>query len=253
MAIKKKQITIHKKNELVRGSDRYSLDAKKALNAIYYGIQKSDYKNPIKIKLSTFRDLMNLQKDFRYIDRIKNALKELKQPIELNNYKDPRDNITYSWYLLSFLDEAKFFKENGTWNSIIKVNDTMLQLMQIKGNFTKLDLVQYLNRFRTKYAMKLYEYLKSFERYKYLDVTDAHLRKLLAIENVKEYKYYSALQRLLERQIKEIQSKSDLKNLKMKAYKDLKIFRFEINPKAEKTKPDKQTLEDILQKCIKRF
>ena len=57
--MKKKEITIHKKNEIVRGGDRLSLIGKRALNAIYYLIQKNNLYNAYKIKIrfSTLRQL----------------------------------------------------------------------------------------------------------------------------------------------------------------------------------------------------
>lgn len=251
----KKKVTIHKKNELVRGTDRYSINAKRALNTIYYGIQKNNlFKYPrFQIRFSTLRELMNLEKDNRYVETIKNALRELREPLELNNFTHPTTGDKYSWYSLSFLNEVGFKKQDKELFAEVEMNQTMLKLMQIKDNFTKLDLMQYLNKFRTKYAMKLYEYLKSFERYKYLDITDEHMRKLLAIENIKKYQYFSTLKELIERQIKEIQSKSDLKELKYRPYKTNKTFKFYINPKATKKEPDQQEIEEVLEKIIRRF
>jgi len=43
------------------------------------------------------------------------------------------------------------------------------------GNFTKLELIDIVNKLRTKYAMKLYEYLQSFGGYKYIDITPLHI------------------------------------------------------------------------------
>ena len=93
--MKKKEITIHKRNEIIRGTDMYSLNAKRCLNAIYYLYQKNrdmvlEYENKgvtfMNLHFSTLRDLMNLQKDNNYVDTIKNAIKELQTTlIELNN------------------------------------------------------------------------------------------------------------------------------------------------------------------------
>lgn len=252
----KKKITIHKKNEFVRGSDIYSLDAKRAMNAIYYGVQKNQfYKHDmIRIRFSTLREWMSLENDNRYIERIKEALLELEQPLQLNNYYHPIMQETYAWYSMSFLNEAGIKQvEDGTWIADVQVGNLTRHLMQIKENFTELDLVQYMNKFRTKYAMKLYEYLKSFEGYQYLDVTQDHLMKLLALGEKSKYKYYSQLYELVERQIKDIAKKSDLKELHIKPLKADKTIRFMLNKKAPIKTADTKKLEQALEAVIKRF
>jgi len=130
--------------------------------------------------------------------------------------------------------------------------------MRAHVNFTQLDLVPYLNKFRTKYSMKLYEYLKSFGNYRYLDISQSHLMRLLGIdEDNKTYKYYSDTKRLLLRQIKELVSKSDLKELKLDDNKQLKkdrIFRVLINPKAKKKTATQEDMKNILDSLsINRF
>jgi hypothetical protein len=253
-----KQVLIHKKNELVRGTDKYSLNAKRALNAIYWGIQKNSmYDNEIVIfKFSTLRKLMGLQKDERYIQIIKKALIELQEPMQLNNFYHPIQKKKFKWYSMSFLDEAGFEQENINSLAYLTINPSIKYLMQIDGNFTELELVETLNRFRTKYSMKIYEYLKSFEGYQYLDISQEHLIALLSIKDNPSYKYYSDLERLVQRQLKELIKKSDLKNLKLQKnthLKKSKIYRFIINIESDKITPTKQELESTLKKLITKF
>jgi hypothetical protein len=121
--------------------------------------------------------------------------------------------------------------------------------------FTELDLIHYLNKFRTKYAMKIYEYLKSFEGYKYLDVPQSHMLKLLGLEESKTYCHYAKLKILVERQLNEIVKKSDLDKVKLLNSKLLakkKIFRIQINPKSKKD-ADKLQAKTTLDSLIKRF
>jgi len=188
--------------------------------------------------------------------RIKDALKELEKTIELNNWKNPVDDITYQWYTTRFINEATIYKKDEIWLVRIEVNQTLKDLMQLKGNWTELDLVKYLNKFRTKYAMKLYEYLKSFSNYRYLDISQKHLMKLLNIEENKTYKNYSDLERLINRQIKELSSKSDLTELELiqsKTLKKEKTFRFSLDKNAKNKTPEKQKVEDMLNNSIRRF
>ena len=257
--MRKKTITIHKKNELVRGADCYSLNAKRALNAVYWALQKHQLYNKRYFDFSFFslRKIMNLENNDDYVERMKEALRELMNTIELNNWTNPIDNKKYLWFATRFINEVHFFKnENGEWIARIETNQTIKDLMILDSNFTKLDLLEYMNKFRTKYAMKLYEYLKSFGAYRYLDISQKHMMKLLNIdEDNKTYKHYAKLKNLIKRQIKELVSKSDLKELKLLESKLLareKTFRIMINPKNKKI-ANKIEAKTILDNLIKRF
>jgi len=253
----KQKITIHKKNEVVRGTDDYSLMAKRALNTIYWALQKYEcYKHEyIAIRFKTMREMMNLQKDNRYVEILQNSLDELLQPMTLNNFYHPVHKRTFQWFSCAVLDEAGYEKKNNEWVVHLRVNPLLKHLMQTDGNFTKLELLPYLHRFRTKYATKLYEYLQSFKGYRYLPISQNHLMKLLAIDENSSYKYYGDLSRLLERQLKEIAKKSDLTEVKLMKSKLLtkeKTFRIQINPKSKKD-ADKLEAQTALASLIKRF
>jgi len=254
----KTKITIHKKNEIVRGTDDYSLMAKRALNTIYWAVQKHELYNSTEfnIRFSTLREKMNLTSTNDYVDDIKSALIELRKPMELNHYYHPVDKKDYLWLSISFLDKAGFSKnEQGEWVVNISVNALIRHLMQVDGNFTKLELLPYLHKFRTKYATKIYEYLNSFKGYRYLDISQSHLMQLLALNEDSKYKYYSQLKELLERQLKEIAKKSDLTEVKLMNSKLLtkdRKFRIQINPKSKKD-AEKLEAQTTLESLVKRF
>jgi len=254
----KQKITIHKKNEIVRGTDDYSLMAKRTLNTIYWAVQKHNlYDSPeLNIRFSTLREKMNLTKTNDYVEDIKSALIELRKPMELNHYYHPLDKREYLWLSISFLDKAGFSKnEQNEWIVNVALNPLIKHLMQIEGNFTKLELLPYLHKFRTKYATKLYEYLQSFKGYRYLDISQKHLIQLLALDEDSKYKYMSDLTTLLERQLKEIANKSDLievKIMKSKLLTKERKFRIQINPKSKKD-ADKLEAKTAIESLIKRF
>jgi len=257
----KKKITIHKKNELIRGTDDYSIMAKRALNTVYWAYQRHPeaWKHDTAvIRFSTIRSMMNLDKDGGYVEIIKDALRELREPMELNNFYHPVMQQTYQWLSISFLDEAGFTKNSsGEWVVTVKISRIVAYMMQIERdkNFTKLELIPYLNNFKTKYAMKIYEYLKSFGAYSYIDIRQKHMMKLLALDEQSKYKYYSQLLVLVERQLKEIAKKSDLPEVKLIKSKTLskeKIFKIIINPKSKKT-VDAIKAKTELDNLIKRF
>jgi len=254
----KKKITIHKKHEMARGTDDYSIMGKRALNTVYWAMQKHQmYKHDhMIIRFSTMRKMMYLESDQRYVETIKDALLELMQPMELNNFHHPIHNEVFQWYATSVLDEAGFKKnENNEWVVHAKVSTLVRYIMQVKGGFTPLELIPYANSFRTKYAMKLYEYLKSFGAYSYLNITQKHMMKLLALDEKSDYQYMSKLTVLVERQLKEITKKSDLPDVKLMKSKTLtkeKIFKIQINPKSKK-EADKTEAKTALDNLIKRF
>ncbi len=254
----KKKISIHKKNEFIRGTDDYSLITKRAMNTIYWAYQKHNfYKyDKVPIRFSTLRKMMNLESNNDYVEDIKKALRELKTPIELNNFYHPISKQTYSWYMTSFINDVGFRRDaDGNWIADVEVGKLIKYIMQLEGNFTMLELVPYLNKFRTKYAMKLYEYLKSFGVYSYLDISQKHMMKLLALNEKTKYRYMSDLTILVERQLKDIAKKSDLTHVKLIKSKSLskeKKFRIIINPKSKK-EADKTKAKTALENLIKRF
>lgn len=253
-----RKATIHKRNEFVRGTDVFSLKAKRAMNAIYWVYQRHNlFKyDQINIRFSTMREIMNLAKNNDYVDEIKNALIELKKPIELNHFYHPIDEKEYQWYMTSFINSAGFSKdESGEWVVTIEIANLTKYIMQKPGNFTRLDLIPYLNKFRTKYAMKLYEYLKSFSGYSYLDITQKHMIKLLGIDEKSSYKNYSDLKRLVVRQLAEIAENSDLKHTKLIKNKLLakeKKFRIIVDPKSKKKVKEAEAKAE-LENLVKRF
>ena len=267
---RKKEITLHKSNQMVRGGDKYSVHAKRLLNAIYYVIQHNvnnkkaqiisnlDY---IKIDIPFLRKMMGLEKVESYIKEIENAFKELQEPIELNNFRDPRNGVIYNWMSIVIIPEAKYtlYPDKKVVEFSLSPLAKWLMINTNNGNFTKLKLIPYLNKLRTRYSMKLYEYLKSFNNYRYLEISQKHLMKIFGFEpNHKTYKHYAKLRTLLQRQINEIAKKTDLKDLKMednpikiKELADNKLFKIYINPKAKKK--SKEELKDDEDKFFKQL
>jgi hypothetical protein len=264
--MKKKEITIHKRNEIIRGTDMYSLNAKRCLNAIYYLYQKSrneilEYEKRgatfVNLNFVKLRELMNLQKDNNYVEIIKDAIRELQTTlIELNNWTNPITNKKYSWYATKFLNDANVDHSDRITVSV-EISTLFKQLMREQVNFTKLDLLVYANRMRTKYSMKLYEYLMSFKKYYYIEISQKHLMKLFNIkDDDKTYKNYSDLKRLLDRQLREIARKTDLKEVELQDSPTLskqKIFRIKIHKKKTKEmqeKPGKELIQEMLKKMV---
>ncbi len=269
--MRKKGITIHKRNELTRGGDPLSLYAKRALNAIYYLVQTNVNKGNaqaienidyIPIEFPYLRKMMGLQNVESYIKEIQDALTELqKTTLELNNFRNPKDNQVYQWYSMTFMSDAywKLDEKSGKKVAYVELPKLMKWLMihSSDGNFTKLDLIPTLNKLRTKYAMKLYEFFKSFEKFRYIDLPQDYIIRILGLQDKKDYHYYSHLARLLKNQIKELNQKTEFKHLKLleptKEMKKEKIYRFIINPKNKKVLTDRKKIEQMTASLFKRF
>ena len=260
MTIKKKH-TINKANEIIRGTDDYSLHGKRCLNAIYYLYQFNYNKSPdiekfehIDIEFSYLRKMMNLQKVESYITIIENSLKELEKTIELNHFKNPVDKKEYIWYTDRIINKAGWYIEGNKKIARIELSKLAKYLMQKQGDFTKIDLIEYVNKLRTKYGMKLYEYLSSFKSYKYLNITQKHLMRLFGFKNEhKTYKHYAKLKALLERQLREIANKTDLKEVRLITSKELaksKVYRILINKNAINT--EAKNTNKVLEKITKQ-
>ena len=258
-----KKLSIHKANEVIRGVDDYSLFGKRCMNAIYYLYQYNYNKNKnianmqtIDIEFSFLRKMMNLEKNESYITIIENALKELEKTIELNHFWHPIEKIEYQWYTDRFLNRAGWIIDNNRKYARIEISQLAKYLMAKQTNFTKIEIIHNVNKLRTKYGMKIYEYLKTFAGYKYIDIPQEYLMKLLGFKkNHTTYKHYANLKQLVERQIKEITKKTDLVDIELITNKALakdKTFRIIINPKS-KENVEKIKAKTALENLIKRF
>jgi len=270
--MKKKQITLHKSNEMTRGADGLSVYGKRLVNAIYYLIQNNANESEAKkqmleqmeyipLEFPYLRKMLGLEKVESYIKEIEKAFDELHKPIELNNFRNPRDNRLYNWYSISMISEASYVIDAYKKTAYVALAPLVKWLMihthdkELKGNFTRLELIPTINKLRTKYSMKLYEYLASFGAFRYLDITQKHLMRLFGIdENNKTYKNYSDLKRLLERQLNEIKEKTNLTEVRLLDSKLLakdKTFRVIINPKSKRDvgkMEAKTALDSLLEK-----
>lgn len=224
-------LTILKRNEIIRGhSDMFDLNAMRALNAVYWGIQKGaahDVKGMV-FEFSSLRKLMNLENDESYPKTIEKALKDLTKTIWLRNYCHI-DGIEYKVYSMRFVDSVKITKAE-TNKVEVTFNPEMNKLLKEHENFTKLEFLKYSNSFRSKYTVALYEYLKSFESYKYIDMSMESLNTLLGCKT----SYFSDLTKIIDRSLNDIKTKSDLDHIKKRNFKKDKYIRFYLNPNGNK-------------------
>ncbi len=218
-----KEISIHKRNELVRGANPYTLNAQRLGNAIYHHIQINKHFEdaPFKIPVQDVIEIMNLGKSKRYIELIKKSLIELTKPIEIYNPKilslfTKNDKQTVLWKAIPFISDVQLTKEGKT----TYIEGSMSNSMRIilahsnEGNFTPLVLNTYLTKLQSKHSYVLYEYIESYKndnnRKSKIVFSFERLDKMFNLKGSAKYKYFSKFLPLLERSIEDINKNTNM-------------------------------------------
>ncbi len=218
----KNETTIHKRNEIIRGSNTYSLTAQKVANAVYHFVQfNKKYKDePFTMLVSDIRTIVGLENNNNYIEVIKKAITELSMPIELYNLdritghrKRGQDTL---WQVVQFLHDPEIFKEGKDLFLEARMSPTMRVLIanSAEGNFTPLVLNTYLNKVKSKHSYILYEYMKSFENFNLvgnkIPLDYERLDHMFNLEHNKKYRYFSSFKQLLQRCIDDLNDNTDI-------------------------------------------
>ena len=234
-AATKKDISIHKSNAMIRGGNRYTLNAQRLGNGIYNYIQKNNYykKELFKIPIQDVREIMNLCNTNAYVEVVKKAVLELSTPFVLYN---PKDLIPFHkggqevlWQSVQFLTDAAIVKEGKNIYIMGNLTDSMRLLIANanEGNFTPLLLNGELKNIKSKHSHALYEYVSSYEthpQYKNrIEFKQKRLDKMFNLKESKKYKYFSSFLPVLERCIIDINDNTDM-YLKLAVDKKNKIY-----------------------------
>jgi len=239
------EITIHKKNEIIRGKpidENLSLEAKRCLNTVYYIVQKSinnNENNEKKFQLSfqEFKKLMGIT-DNNYIYIIRNAIKELQRPFQLYNYKIST-NEKVLWHSTVFISDFKIIEKNKEKIVHFELNSTIYDLIKETGNFTELEF-KTIQKFKTKYSSILYEYLKSYSNLSKLKLSLEMLNSIF----ITNYEYLSDVKKVLNRILKEFEN-TDLSNLTFETDKKDKSILFHFD-KIDSIKAQKKQQNKII-------
>jgi len=220
---KNKEISIHKRNELTRGANPYSLNAQRLGNAIYHHIQLNKHFEdvPFKIPVQDVIEIMNLKKNKAYIDVVKKSLVELTKPIEIYNpiilalFKK-HDKQTVLWKAIPFIADAQLTKEGKTTYIEGSMSSSMRILLahSNEGNFTPLVLNTYLTKLQSKHSYVLYEYIESYKndknRKSKIELGFERLDKMFNLKGAAKYKYFSKFLPLLERSVEDINQHTNM-------------------------------------------
>jgi hypothetical protein len=222
MSDKNKEVTIHKRNEIIRGGNIYSLSAQKLGNAIYHHVQYNRVfeDKRFQIPISSVREIMGLSKSNNYSIVIQKSLKELASPIELYNLDQitgmAKKGQSTLWQIAQFLIEPKIVKIGKEQYIDAQMSPTMRVLLanSSDGNFTQLVLNTYLNKVKSKHSYTLYEYIKSFENFNMIgnriELSKERLDKMFNGKHSKKYLYFSSFKPLLERAVKDLNEHTDM-------------------------------------------
>lgn len=206
--------TVRKANELIQKS-RFDLSLQQQKIMLYLISQISPYDDDFKLyefPIQEFCRVCGINVSGKNYEDIKAAIKEIKDKsiwVRLDNGKD----ATLSWIEKAYIDPG---------SGIIQIrldNDMKPFLLQLKANFTSYELIWTL-RFRSKYAIRLYELIKSIhfhelEEYRRTYKLD-ELKALLGAETHKTYQHFRT--RALVPAVDEINELSD-KNVSFEAIK----------------------------------
>ncbi len=250
-----KEISINKRNEIIRGGNTYSLMAQKVGNAIYHHIQLNRvFKNDrFQLPINSVRETVGLKNSNNYMASIKKSLLELSEPIELYNM----DRITGMakkgqetlWQVAQFLIEPKIVKIGKEQYIDAQMSPTMRLLIASsnEGNFTQLVLNTHLNKVTSKHSYILYEYLKSFQNFNIVgnkvEFSQERLDKMFNLEHKKKYMYFSSFNALLGRAVEDLNKNTDM-SLRLSVDKGLKkyyIHRIKHEEEAYKKKKREQS------------
>jgi hypothetical protein len=249
--------TIHKLNSLIRTNykNKFSVYSLKLINNLYYQIQKRVGKEnskgekydevnqyTLEFTLETLSKWMGVEKDKKKYKIVRETLEELRQDIKLENFKDS-EGVKWKYLTLSFVNRIgeKYGTEKHKQEKvfIIKIDEYLhreITKVNALGNWTKLDL-SFQRNWSNFNTIKLYEFLKSYQKLKIIPELDLiQLNELLGTN----YQYLSKISEIIKRNIIIINEDSDL-DIKWFVNKKEKIIKFEVNKKEKyKRKEEKQ-------------
>ena len=258
-----KDISIHKRNEMIRGGNAYSLAAQRLGNGIYHHVQinKLYESKPFKIPIRDVRSIMKLDNNNAYVEVVKRSLKELSTPFVLYNANDLIPFHTKGketlWKSVQFLLEPEIIKEGKNIYISGRMSDNIRVLIanSNEGNFTQLILNTHLNNVKSKHSYALYEYIMSYNnhpQYKNrLELRQERLDHMFNLLESKKYKYFSSFLQVLERCIIDINDNTDMylklavdKKAKKYIIYRIREFKTKVNVPTKFIENTKKNLED---------
>lgn len=220
---------VRKRNGLIQSDmSDYNLIQLKFINSFYYNIQqninsikenyiKNNNKYIYELPFIDVAEMMGINNTNKYNDIIKENLSILRDNIELKNYSDDKD-IKWDWIQLSLCDKLGVKKEY-TNKLICELDDQFIYQLELKKNYTELNILFMSKIFKRRNEYVLYEYLKSIEKKdkKFIVFTLEELNKLLCVNK----KHLAHMKPTIMKLIDTINDKTDI-NIKINYNKQKK-------------------------------
>ncbi len=191
-----------KRNDLIRNT-RYDLSVTEQKILIYLiskiVAEDKDFKH-ISFKIAEYCDVAGIKRGGTEYEMIKDSIKNIRDKSWW--IKIDKKELLFSW-----IDTAHIEDQSGDIG--ITLSESLKPfLLDIKGNFTKYELINILV-LKSKYSIRLYELFKSYLWLNHWEIKVDDFRKLINLED--KYQDYTELKRnVILPSIKEINKYTDL-------------------------------------------
>lgn len=205
-----KLVTVQK-NELVRNAFYRQLSVQD-LKLMKLIISKINSRNTLFDEFYTisYEDLDHIMKPSRNrYEIVTESLKKLSAFFVDIETKDEDGNNGVNINTYGLIQNKWVYKKHSR-NIVVYIHDDLQQLLlDIKNEFTRYE-VKYLKEFTSKYDIKLYEYLKSFEGMEFVVITIDKVREILELKPEQYPKYANMKQTFLKKSFDNINKNTDL-------------------------------------------
>ena len=188
-------------NDLVSARYTLTLSEQRLLLMMLARIQPDDEDfKPYKISIAELADFLGIARGSAYLECKKITKSLLARTVEI---KSSGELLQTGW-----VSSARYIDGTGT---VILCFDPLLKplLLQLKGNFTSCKLEMLLS-FKSQYTMRLYTYLKQYQRLNGREMELAELREILGLSNDQHQEYKHLKSNILMPVQKELSEKADL-------------------------------------------
>lgn len=234
-----KSLMVYQANEIANGKHSLNLRQIKLLKTIIASIDpKKDYPIFFTVNIKDFADFANLGTTALFRDIVDLLRDFTKKTLEVDITKS---DGTPGIFVTHFIAGFTYFKGSG--KAELCIDPRMIPfLTQLQGNFFRYKL-PYILSLKSIYSIRIYELLKSYQRYKSMIFKVSQLRKILDVEH-KYPDYWMFRKKTILAAQKELKAKTDIRFTfsEERLGHSVHSIRFNIfpNPKQQESKTSKE-------------
>lgn len=248
--MKKKELKIHKANELIEASYRLTTQEQRIILLMISMLNPYDEKEfqALRINIKNFIELVGVKGKSKYEEIFAITAKLRKRNLIIRK-KD-------SELIIGWLSSAEYFKGQGYVELEFspKMKPYLLQLKELYTPYSLKDVIQ----LKVSYSVRIYELCKQYQKFgeRYFELEE--LKTILGIEKNKYKMYGDFKRRVLIPVVKELNKKTDLLIKLEQKKKSRKVIgiKFVFSHKKSKEKPlfePKDTNPELYKKLTKYF